>query len=386
MGTWGQPELEGVWEEYRYDPLGRRVLVNTRTKGLCTTGTAFRCASATTRMVWAGDQLLWEIRQPSESPGENITSGGSYGTVSYTHAGGIDRPLVITKDGVSILPHQNWRGQFSSGTYANGARSDCPPGSTTNCHPVSWPGYRTTAWHHDAKEPDIRTWWGGLVDGMRDVSGQQYKRNRYYDPATGQFTQPDPIGIAGGLNSYGFAAGDPVSYSDPYGLCPECDEYWLNFAAEGLRQGGVVGTLKAVVGVTASTALEFFGVNDFWRAREQAANGQRRRAAGTFVMAVVGNLPGGKVGRAANLADGMRLQVNDALGAAVDFLGTGYKEVGAGRFLSADGLKQVRMGTSDITGAHGGGPHMNFETLAPNPNKPGKNMVTENLHIYLNGK
>lgn len=37
----------------------------------------------------------------------------------------------------------------------------------------------------------------------------------------GQFTQPDPIGIVGGLNSYGFAAGDPVSYSDPYGLCPD---------------------------------------------------------------------------------------------------------------------------------------------------------------------
>lgn len=65
-------------------------------------------------------------------------------------------------------------------------------------------------------------WWGGLVDDMRDASGQQYKRNRYYDPATGQFTQPDPIGIAGGLNSYGFAAGDPVSYADPYGL-EACD-------------------------------------------------------------------------------------------------------------------------------------------------------------------
>jgi RHS repeat-associated protein len=212
--------LEGVWEEYGYDPLGRRVLVNTRTKGLCTTGTAFRCASATTRMVWAGDQLLWEIRRSSESPGENITSGGWYGTVSYTHAGGIDRPLVITKDGVSILPHQNWRGEFSSGTRPDGTRSDCAPGVTTGCIAVRWPGYRTTAWHHDVTEPDIRTWWGGLVDGMRDASGQQYKRNRYYDPATGQFTQPDPIWIAGGLNSYGFAAGDPVSYDDPYGLCP----------------------------------------------------------------------------------------------------------------------------------------------------------------------
>jgi uncharacterized protein RhaS with RHS repeats len=45
-----------------------------------------------------------------------------------------------------------------------------------------------------------------------------YRRNRYYDPATGQFTQPDPIGLAGGFNAYGFAEGDPVSFSDPYGL------------------------------------------------------------------------------------------------------------------------------------------------------------------------
>jgi hypothetical protein len=58
---------------------------------------------------------------------------------------------------------------------------------------------------------------------MRDATGQMYMRNRYYDPQTGQFTQPDPIGLAGGLNSYGFAAGDPVSYSDPYGLCPPID-------------------------------------------------------------------------------------------------------------------------------------------------------------------
>ncbi len=97
--------------------------------------------------------------------------------------------------------------------------SDCT-GQTTTCTAVDWPGYRTTAWHQRSGDgPDIRTWFGGLVDDMRDASGQMYRRNRYYDPATGQFTQADPIGLAGGLNAYGFADGDPVSYSDPYGLC-----------------------------------------------------------------------------------------------------------------------------------------------------------------------
>ncbi|HEX8361045.1 MAG TPA: RHS repeat-associated core domain-containing protein [Longimicrobium sp.] len=63
---------------------------------------------------------------------------------------------------------------------------------------------------------------------MRTASGQLYKRNRYYDPQTGRFTQEDPIGLAGGINLYGFANGDPVTYSDPYGLsaeeheCPPC--------------------------------------------------------------------------------------------------------------------------------------------------------------------
>jgi RHS repeat-associated protein len=38
------------------------------------------------------------------------------------------------------------------------------------------------------------------------------------------FTQEDPIGLAGGLNLYGFAQGDPVNFGDPFGLCPPCEE------------------------------------------------------------------------------------------------------------------------------------------------------------------
>jgi len=33
-------------------------------------------------------------------------------------------------------------------------------------------------------------------------------------------TQEDPIGLAGGLNLYGFAGGDPINFSDPFGLSP----------------------------------------------------------------------------------------------------------------------------------------------------------------------
>jgi hypothetical protein len=40
----------------------------------------------------------------------------------------------------------------------------------------------------------------------------------------GLVTQQDPIGIAGGLNLYGYANGDPVNFSDPFGLCVEEDK------------------------------------------------------------------------------------------------------------------------------------------------------------------
>ena len=83
------------------------------------------------------------------------------------------------------------------------------------------------------------------------------------------------------------------------------------------------------------------------------------------------------------LVDGMILDTNNALDVANGFLGKGYKDLGNGRYMSADGTKVVRMGDSDILVQHGGAPHMNFETLVPNPSKPGKMKVIENLHIYL---
>jgi RHS repeat-associated protein len=114
---------------------------------------------------------------------------------------------VITKNGESLVPLQNWRGMFALATRSDGYQSAAD---------IDWPGFHTTPWHGETRE--VENWWGSLSTGMRDASGQVYMRNRYYDPASGQFTQPDPVGLAGGLNSYGFAAGDPVNFSDPFGL------------------------------------------------------------------------------------------------------------------------------------------------------------------------
>lgn len=189
--------------------------------------------------MWDGDEVLYEVRARGkdnagwyELEADEATAGGAdnypLGRAGYTHASGLDQPVTIVRQGmegvgtVAVAPHVNWQGDYEIGTRMDGQSTATCSQGTAGCPPITWPGSRLTADGENGSGQALTSWFGNLIANKADQSGLQYMRNRYYDPKTGRFTQEDPIGLAGGLNLYGFANGDPVNFSDPFGLCPWC--------------------------------------------------------------------------------------------------------------------------------------------------------------------
>jgi RHS repeat-associated protein len=255
------PNWYDHYEEYRYDALGRRVLVRTRRMCADDNNNTPCKRSTMRRVVWDGEQELYEIQMPGRDeqanywendtahvhvPNYNLPTifnvNPQYGRVAYTHALGLDEPLAVTRinyvaapavanpttfyDFVpfTVVPHWDWQtnadlGTVADGVNAAGGQAQCFP-SPVICAAPTWQHRSYAFLQNDADT--VGGWYGSLLTDRKDATGQLYRRNRYVDPATGRFTQEDPIGLAGGVNLYGFAGGDPVSYADPFGLCPWC--------------------------------------------------------------------------------------------------------------------------------------------------------------------
>ena len=167
--------------KYEYDPLGRR---KAKTAG-----------GLKTEYLWSGNQVMAEYRS-----GRLLRR--------YIYGAGIDNPIaLISGNGTKTYIHKDALGSVVALSNNAGVVTDkfsySPFGKSAD---ESGSPYKFAARRIDSE------------------TGLYYNRNRYYNPSTGRFISPDPIGYGDGMNMYAYVGNDPMNATDPMGLFANDDD------------------------------------------------------------------------------------------------------------------------------------------------------------------
>jgi RHS repeat-associated protein len=119
--------------------------------------------------IYLGDQLMAMIK-----PGESVY---------YYHNDHLGTPQVLTDDPGTIA----WKAVYTPFGQAVASIQ-------TVENPFRFPGQ-----YYDAE------------------TGLHYNYFRYYDPTTGRYITPDPIGLEGGINLFAYVENNPLLSIDPFG-------------------------------------------------------------------------------------------------------------------------------------------------------------------------
>jgi RHS repeat-associated protein len=183
--------------------------------------------------IWFGDEPV----------GQSVIENG-IPTMRYTFTDHLGTPILQTDDGAAVV----WRAEYepfgSVYSYRAGNRDDVQI--------LRFPGQE-------------------LAEFVEDGTDQAYNIFRWYRAGWGRYTQPDPIGLKGGMNLYRYANANPALKADPTGLsctaaCPECPgKTWVFYGVNtgflvsmgSMSYGASVGISDAVC-LSSSKTCTFF--------------------------------------------------------------------------------------------------------------------------------
>jgi RHS repeat-associated protein len=152
---------------FHYDIVGKLILETSNT------------ATSKVAYVYANNELIAQVRR-----------SGTTDTLVYVHTDHEGTPRLATN--TSAVKVWSWEGRAFGDTTPN--QDPDGDGSATTINFRYGNAYR---------------------DSESDLWNMGY---RVYDPQIGRFITSDPIGLAGGRNTYGYGNQNPLRYTDPRGL------------------------------------------------------------------------------------------------------------------------------------------------------------------------
>lgn len=171
---------------YDYDPLGRRIR---KTGPPGTTSFLWDGATIAEIIGHDGHTAAWFYQPGTFRPIAKLDQTAAYACV--TDQIGTPRELVSKEGKVAWSIQLSAFGETEKGT----------PDATVRCNLRFQGQYRD------------------------EETGLHYNFQRYYEPQTGRYLSPDPIGLEGGARSYGYVH-NPLAWVDPWGLagCANVDD------------------------------------------------------------------------------------------------------------------------------------------------------------------
>ncbi|MFE2264774.1 putative T7SS-secreted protein [Streptomyces griseosporeus] len=221
---------DGTRWRYTYDPLGRR----TAKQRLAGDGVS---VVEEVRFSWDGTTLCEQTTVSAELPNPVV--------LTWDHRGLV--PLAQTERILSadLSQEEVDRRFFAIATDLVGAPTELVDESGD----IAWRSrttlWGTTAWARSSTAYTPLRFPGQYYDAE---SGLHYNLHRHYDPETGRYTSPDPLGLAPAPNPVGYVH-NPHTMSDPLGLSPypqggdgpKIGEYTSKGEGQDLKRSAMVG-------------------------------------------------------------------------------------------------------------------------------------------------